>query len=130
MELPTTLLHHAAPGHPHHDWLIVDPTTRGGPGARLWTARVGPHWRDWATLGRVELTILPAHRMKYLTWEGPLSDGRGHVRTAGRGHVVAHLWTPRRIELTLSTGESAIDCSLHFHSSTGFATVLNQPAAF
>lgn len=105
MQLPTTLLRHETSSRgvaPHHDWLVLDPRARRDPGLGLWTARVGPHWRDWAELGRIELTPLPRHRRRYLRWEGPLSDQRGWVHTAGRGKVVAHLWTPGRIELTLT----------------------------
>ncbi|MEO1235783.1 MAG: hypothetical protein AAFX76_03225, partial [Planctomycetota bacterium] len=69
MLLPTTLLFHA-PGNgspdlaPHHDWLIADPRTLHDPAARLWTARVTPHWRDWSALGRLTLTPLPPHRRR------------------------------------------------------------------
>lgn len=105
MELPTTLLRHDAPGRgvsPHHDWLVLDPQARRAPQLGLWTARVQPHWRDWLELGQIELQPLPRHRRRYLRWQGPLTDQRGWVHTAGRGKVVAHLWTPARIELTLT----------------------------
>ncbi len=103
MLLPTTLLYHAAPAAvgPHYDWLIVDPATLGQCDGQLWTARVGHPWSDWRTLGRFTLTPLPPHRRRYLSWQGNLSAGRGHVRTAARGHVQPHLWTPHRKILTL-----------------------------
>lgn len=121
MQLSTTLLHHAAPGRPHYDWLIVDPSTLGQPDARLWTVRVESHWREWAARGRVELTPLPPHRRRYLDWQGTLSGGRGQVRTAGRGVVVPHLWTPHRIELTLRTAELSLGLSLRMVGPRGDA---------
>lgn len=105
MELPTTLLRHDAPGRgvsPHYDWLVLDPQAHRVSNVGLWTARVQPHWRNWLELGQIELTPLPRHRRRYLRWQGSLTDQRGWVHTAGRGKVVAHLWTPGRIELTLT----------------------------
>ena len=102
MLLPTTLLHHAGSTRgPHHDWLIVDPTTRGRRDAPLWTARVAAPWRDWRALGRFTLTALPPHRRRYLSWQGALTAGRGHVRRVATSHLEPHLWTPRRLVLTL-----------------------------
>ncbi|MEM1109815.1 MAG: hypothetical protein AAGH99_14110 [Planctomycetota bacterium] len=105
VELPSTLLRHDAPPGglaPHYDWLILDPAAYRDPGLGLWTARVQTHWRDWGGLERIELAPLPRHRRRYLDWAGPLSDRRGWVRPAGRGLVQPILWTPRRIELSLS----------------------------
>ncbi|MEO0515313.1 MAG: hypothetical protein AAF086_08480 [Planctomycetota bacterium] len=104
MELPTTLLRHDAPPDgtpPHYDWLVLDPLARRDSGLGLWTVRAAAHWRDWAALGRVELTPLPRHRRRYLSWEGQLTGQRGWVRRAGTGRVTAELWTPGRIELIL-----------------------------
>lgn len=126
MRLPTTLLHHATPPSaeaPHHDWLIVDPHTLDDPAARLWTARVGPHWRDWAKLGKIELTPLPPHRRRYLDGAGPVSGGRGHVAVVGRGHVVPRLWTERRIELTLESNGVSVDLRLDLNPDRSWATV-------
>lgn len=126
MRLPTTLLHHdpglsGAP--PHHDWLIVDPHTLGDPAATLWTARVDPHWRDWPALERFALTPLPPHRRRYLTYAGPVSEGRGHVHVVGRGHVIARLWTDHRIELALETADTTINLRLDLTPRRGWATV-------
>ncbi|MBB6430686.1 hypothetical protein [Algisphaera agarilytica] len=107
MQWPTTLLRHDTPAamnsgvQPHYDWLILDPQAHRNPDLGLWTMRTPAHWRDWPKLQRLDLTPLPRHRRRYLHWEGQLTGNRGHVHIAGRGHVVAHLWTPARIELTL-----------------------------
>lgn len=104
MRLPTTLLRHDAPGQgvaPHYDWLINDPQAQRDPASGLWTARVSTHWNDWIKFGQIELTALPRHRRRYLSWEGKLSGNRGWVWSAGRGHAVLELWTPHRVELTL-----------------------------
>ena len=101
MLVPTTLLRHETRGQPHYDWLIVPPTGPFDAAGRLWTARVARHWDDWERLGVFTLTPLPPHRRRYLQWEGPLSDGRGHVFHAGRGRVEPHRWADGRIALTL-----------------------------
>lgn len=101
MLLPTTLLRHETAAGPHYDWLIVPPGGRLGPRGALWTARVDRHWDTWDQLGRLSLTALPPHRRRYLSWQGPLTGGRGHVYTAGQAAAEPSLWAENRIELTL-----------------------------
>ncbi|MEM9418151.1 MAG: hypothetical protein AAGA25_03720 [Planctomycetota bacterium] len=107
MHWPTTLLRHDTPAQmsggvtPHYDWLILDPLAHRSPDLGLWTMRTPAHWNDWPKLQRIDLTPLPRHRRRYLRWAGKLTGHRGSVHVAGQGHVVAHLWTPGRVELTL-----------------------------
>ena len=44
-------------------------------------------WRTpvWPLENKTELTSLPDHRRDYLTYEGPLSAGRGHVSRVAQG---------------------------------------------
>ena len=103
MLLPTTLLHHVAPAPraPHFDWLLVDPAYPLDERAPLCTFRVDRPWEDWLGIGRLTLTPLPPHRRRYLTWQGNLSDHRGHVRQHARALYQPQLWTPHRRLLLL-----------------------------
>ena len=42
------------------------------------------------------------HRLEYLTYEGPISGGRGTVRISDRGTFTIVRQDPRRIELSLA----------------------------
>lgn len=42
------------------------------------------------------------HRLEYLTYEGPISDGRGTVRISDRGTFTISRQDQRRIELSLA----------------------------
>lgn len=137
MELPTTLLRHDAPPNgtpPHYDWLVLDPLAHRDPSLGLWTARVNAHWRDWAQLGKIELTPLPRHRRRYLSWEGTLSGGRGSVHRAAAGLVQVKCWTPGRIELTLQPYSPAkpafpaLALSLRPVGPTWRALAINSPS--
>jgi hypothetical protein len=99
------LLQHTLPdGGSHYDWMIDVPPPaplrrRRGP-----TEPLDPDARDLATF-RVDVridqsrideflaTALPNHRRRYLTYQGPLSDGRGHVRRVAKGIVTR--WDPQ-----------------------------------
>lgn len=99
--LPTALLRHERRDDTHFDWLIQPPLSTNCPAGMLWCGRVDRPWRQWVSLGTFLLTPLPPHRRRYLTYQGPVSDGRGHVTQVGRGTVQAHVWTPTRMLLTL-----------------------------
>ena len=44
-------------------------------------------WRSpvWPLVNKTELVPLPDHRRDYLTYEGPLTDDRGHVKRVAEG---------------------------------------------
>jgi len=86
------ILEHTTPdGGAHHDLLIdrpdlPDPLPAADEDAKtLWAVRIGPPPGDWLELGRLVLTPLPPHRRRYLTYEGPISRGRGDVRRLAGG---------------------------------------------
>jgi hypothetical protein len=125
----SVLLRHrtARPGEiPHHDWLMPDPTRPGDPTARLWTARVRPHWRDWSALGRFELTPLPPHRRRYLHWAGPLTQRRGWVYPVGRAEVEVDHWSSTRAALTLRP-DDGVALRLTLQESAGRWTAIVLP---
>ncbi len=102
LELPTVLLRHDSPAGLHHDWLLGDPQLVDDPEARLWTARVGPPSTDWTALGSWDLEPIQPHRRHYLTYQGPLSNGRGTVQRVDEGSFVPLIWTDRRILIDLT----------------------------
>lgn len=79
-DLPTTLLHHLGHGPPHYDWLLA--SDDDGP---LLTFRVDRPAADWLDARRLDLTPLGEHRRAYLTYEGPVSGGRGTVTRVDEG---------------------------------------------
>ncbi len=90
--LSTVLLEHARRRDRHYDWLFEDPAATVGPADSLVTFRAAVPWRHWSAAGRVALNPLPAHRRRYLTYQGPLSDGRGTVRRVARGKLLCLDW--------------------------------------
>ena len=96
---PAALLRHQTPTGSHYDWLLGIPGSESDPAAKLWTARVdlpSTHWRD---AGKCTLTRLPDHRRAYLSYQGPISGGRGQVIRVDRGQVLPLRWTDTRILL-------------------------------
>ncbi len=85
MDLPTDVLRYAVLRHegilePHFDLMFET-----SPGSPLAT------WRSpaWPLRADTPLTPLPDHRAEYLTYEGPVSGNRGHVRRVAAGrHAV------------------------------------------
>jgi DNA polymerase Ligase (LigD) len=81
----------------------------------------GIHWdfmiedkgrlRTWAIdaplISAVELPAraLPDHRLDYLTYEGPISGGRGRVRRVDGGTFHELEWGPHRVRGTLAGGQ-------------------------
>jgi hypothetical protein len=96
--LPTVVLAHWRASDLHYDWLLAPP---GDPEALLWTARVWRPPRDWSCAGAWGLEVAAPHRRRYLTYQGPLSRGRGSVRRVARGHFAPLLWGASRMELRL-----------------------------
>ena len=97
--LPTVLLRHQTISGSHYDWLMVDPRDPEGP---LWTGRTGISSRGWALARRWEVEEIAPHRRLYLTYEGPISSGRGSVDRIDQGQILPQLWTGHRIVLDLS----------------------------
>lgn len=107
LALPTVVLLHQTRDGSHHDWMLCDPNDPDGP---LWTARVGPAPSIWSELASWELTPLPAHRRRYLEYEGELSDNRGSVTRVDQGQHTPVIWQPDRIVtvLTLSRCQGTV----------------------
>jgi hypothetical protein len=97
--VPFTILHHTgAPDAPDHfDLLLAPPNT---PGGTLLTWRILPHPGSWPHHPPAA-TRLPDHRRLYLTYEGPLSDNRGHVCQIATGTATLFSLTPATLTLTL-----------------------------
>jgi len=96
---PTVLLVHRRCGDRHHDWLLADPAVPEGP---LWAGRVRPASHQWASLRGWYVQQIAAHRRRYLTYEGPLSGGRGTVRRVDEGTFAVRCWQPDRILIELA----------------------------
>jgi len=89
---------HDAPSGVHYDLMLED-------GAALATWRLASMPAEAGRCGRMAARKLADHRLAYLSYEGPVSGGRGAVRIAESGTWVAlergeSLW---RVELA---GES------------------------
>ena len=56
-------------------------------GERLFTWHVCRHPNQWAEC-EFKCEKIFDHRLKYLTYEGPISDGRGYVRIVARGQYI------------------------------------------
>jgi len=93
LQLPTVLLRHTCHRDRHFDWLLADPAAPHGP---LWTARVALPSTQWRHARVWLVEQIGMHRRRYLTYEGPLSGGRGHVARVDRGTFTALRWTASR----------------------------------
>ena len=124
LRLPTVLLRHQTKAGVHHDWLLADPRD---PSGRLWTARVAPPSRDWPALRSWRLTVLPPHRRRYLTYQGPVASVGGSVRRIDAGTFVPLRWTSRVILIDLSLRDCAGLVRLEATASGAWrATLLRQ----
>lgn len=123
--LRTAILQHTTPTGVHHDWLIEDPTLPDpkAPDARLWTARVTPPPADWPKLKRLDLTVIPPHRRAYLTYQGPVSNNRGHVKRITSGTCEVSLWSESRIVLTIKTKATTLDLQLQRQSAAHWLAI-------
>lgn len=135
--LPTVLLLHATAHDTHHDWCIAFPPSHrpasdppDSPDApALWTARVGPPSRHWAALGRFLLTPLPPHRRHYLTYQGPISGGRGTVRRIDLGHILPLRWTDTHLLLNVQFRHFHGLIDLRLLCPTHWQATVSTPAA-
>lgn len=86
-ELRYAILRHDGIEHPHFDLMFET-----SPGSELAT------WRSdvWPIQTVTLVDRLPDHRAGYLTYEGPVSNDRGHVRRVASGTCLITLATPRQ----------------------------------
>ncbi len=83
----TVLLAHELPDETSHvDWMIASEPSGREP---LVTFRVGCRVDEIAAGQRVLAHRIDDHRPAYLTYEGPISGGRGTVKRLARGTVVS-----------------------------------------
>lgn len=79
------LLRHELPdGSWHHDWLIEPRDAGRSVGPSLIAFRIGPEIA-WPPAGGFVAIRLAPHRREYLTYEGPVSGGRGRVHRVAAG---------------------------------------------
>ncbi|MGB0768453.1 MAG: hypothetical protein ACPGYV_12175 [Phycisphaeraceae bacterium] len=127
LALQTVILEHQTAQGIHHDWLIEDPSLSDpqAAAARLWTARIAPPPHLWPTLRRFELTVIPPHRRHYLTYQGPVSNHRGHVKRVLQGRCLTKQWTRQCILLTLQS--EAITINLRLDHQANHHWIATQP---
>jgi hypothetical protein len=90
------VLRHEGFGDPHFD--VMFETAPQAPlatwRAQVWPPKSGDYW-----------TRLGDHRRDYLTYEGPVSRGRGEVRRTGAGSLETYRQNDdRSVSITLDTG--------------------------
>jgi hypothetical protein len=93
-DLATVLLRHTLTSGQHHDWLLEDPGAPPGCGL-LVAVRVPYAAEHWSAAGTMLAVALPAHRRRYLEYQGPLTDRRGSVVRVDAGRCRPLLWTGR-----------------------------------
>lgn len=87
---PCVILKHHDPRGSHFDWLMPMPTN---PDGLLWASRIRVSPRHFASVGRFEVHRLPDHRRVYMSYQGGIDGGRGHVVRIDRGRFIARQWT-------------------------------------
>ncbi|MCG3178233.1 MAG: hypothetical protein BIFFINMI_00559 [Phycisphaerae bacterium] len=90
--------HHTGHGDEHFDLML-----QRGPTLRTWQIAQLPG----AGGGAIEARELSDHRLAYLTYEGPVSRGRGRVAVADSGRVVWLRVGPDELEIELQGGRCA-----------------------
>ena len=81
------LLHRTPDGNAHVDWLVATGPTSDPESRSLASFRL-PARLDVLTAGEsMPAEALPAHRNRYLEFEGPLSGGRGDVQRIAAGEA-------------------------------------------
>lgn len=95
------VLEHTGYGPLHYDWLLEDAGTPDPRAALLWTGRcvLGP--AQWRAAGTWEVQSAPPHRRVYLTYEGPITGGRGQVRQVAAGWFTVKKWSAVSIIIQL-----------------------------
>ncbi len=119
--LLTTVSHHRnSPEGDHHDWLFEDPAGSG----QLVCFRVDRPPGQWGQAGRMDLEALALHRSKYLSYQGPLGGGRGHVQPVDRGHVEVIDWQDDQATLAVAVGQFNGRVSLRRHHGAHWILVV------
>lgn len=126
---PFVVLRHEEPGGGHHfDWLIArEPAPPSG--ARVLLAFRCPLPPGGASI--IDATRMADHRAHYLTYEGPLSEGRGEVRRVMRGLAQLEEADERTIELGLipdGAPRVAYRADMLSHPGTWRLTHIGAPA--
>lgn len=85
------LEHRTADGAVHYDLMIEDPLEPAGVG-RLLTWRMAQPPSRWRPGARIKLEAINNHRRDFLSYEGPLTHGRGTVRRVDSGTVRIEQW--------------------------------------
>lgn len=86
------LLEHRRGHEVHWDLMLEQPNGE----LRTWALPARPPWSGWRTAEE-----LPPHRSLYLTYEGPISGNRGHVKRIDRG-----------VHRTFASGETEVRAAL------------------
>jgi len=105
--MPMVVLRHITQLGTHYDWMIADPDVRTQPtsggmvrpaptgdAAVLWTLRLQQPPSHWGVPSVLQAETIFHHRQRYLTFQGPLTAGRGHVLRVARGTFAITRWTP------------------------------------
>lgn len=101
------LRHHTPDGRWHLDWLLERPPPRSGlqdDDPTLLSFRIEPDTGDPRVPRAFEADAMPDHRRLYLTFEGPLSDGRGRVEQLATGRVQWIRHEPAAVVLLVAWG--------------------------
>ena len=77
------ILRHAEPAGAHYDLML-----REGDALATWRVDANPAEMIVGEIARA--TTLPAHRLAYLEYEGPISGDRGSVQRVDRGRYEGH----------------------------------------
>ena len=98
------ILAHSGPGALHYDLMLA-----AGSSLATWQLPHPP--RDLAIGLDVPAPRLPDHRRAYLTYEGPISEGRGHVRRVEAGSYDRIVSAPGRwlVRLAGPDGSDLLD---------------------
>ena len=81
------------------------------------------HLRTWAVDAPIELGIdlparaLPDHRPAYLTYEGPVSGGRGEVRRIDSGSYRVLEWSDARVRVEIHGAQLVGEVTLDSNAS-------------
>lgn len=129
------ILEHATDVGLHHDLLVEDPDaapshpgTDAGDARTLWAARIDPPPSAWAELGRLKLALLPHHRHRYLTYEGPIAGGRGSVRRVAAGSAQVLAWDASQIRLRLMLWGRPLDLAIDRSGADRAEATVRVPA--
>jgi hypothetical protein len=113
------ILHHDQIDSPHFDLLFE--TSPNSP-LLAWRSQAWPISRS------TPLLHLPDHRGHYLSYEGPLSAGRGTVRRVESGSVIDLALTPAQIRMTLQNDSGTIVLKLALDPFRGEPHWMAEPA--